>query len=216
MYFNITKQEQYSRGELLLRTFFGAIYIGLPHGLLLAFYGIASQVLAFISFWVILFTGSYPESFYEFQVKLLNWNMRVNASMYNLIDGYPSFGLNGDHPLVQLVVPYPENLSRSKALLKFLFGWLYVVLPHMFLLYFRVLWGMVLHFVAFWVVLFTGDYPESMFEFQVGTFRWSIRFNLYLSYMTDKYPPFTGHLLPEEVEEAASKATDNNPSDLSE
>ena len=213
MYFNITKQEKFSRGELLLRTLVGAIYIGIPHGFMLAFYGIASQVLAFLAFWIILFTGSYPESFYEFQVKLIRWNLRVNGSLYNLIDGYPEFGLNGEHPLVQVVIPYPENLSRGKALLKFLLGWLYVGLPHLFVLYFRVLWTGVLYFVSFWVVLFTGEFPESMFEFQVGTLRWSTRLNLYLSFMTDKYPPFTGQLLPDEVEEAANRATSEDQTD---
>ena len=45
--FEIKHQEQYSRGELLLRSFFGFIYIALPHAFLLMFVGIASQVLAF-------------------------------------------------------------------------------------------------------------------------------------------------------------------------
>jgi len=198
MYFNIQQQERYSRGELLLRTFLGAFYIMIPHGLLLAFMGIAGQVLTFISFWIILFTGSYPESFYEFQVKLINWSMRVNASLYNLVDGYPEFGLNGSHPQVELEVPYPEELSRGHALLKALFGAFYCALPHVFILYFRLLASAVVSIIAFWVVLFTGEYPKGMFNFQVGTLRWNLRLNLYLSFLTDKYPPFTGAVLEDE------------------
>jgi len=34
---NIKHQDTYSRGELLLRSFFGAFYIGIPHGVALFF-----------------------------------------------------------------------------------------------------------------------------------------------------------------------------------
>ncbi len=192
MYLAITRQEQYSRGELLLRAFLGWIYIVLPHTFLLLFVGIASQVLSFIAFWVILFTGSYPESFYEFQVKVMRWSTRVNARMWNLCDGYPAFGFSADDDYVTLEVPYPERLSRGHLLLKVFFGWLYCALPHAFALFFRMIGSMVLQFLAFWVVLFTGQYPESWHRFNVGTLRWSLRLNLYLSLMTDDYPPFSG------------------------
>jgi hypothetical protein len=199
MYFDIKHQERYSRGELLLRTLLGGIYIAIPHGFLLMFVGLAGQVLSFISFWVLLFTGSYPQSFYEFQVKLIKWNMRVNASLFNLIDGYPEFGLSGDNENIELDVPYPENLSRGHALLKALFGAFYCALPHVLVLYFRILGTAIVSFIAFWVVLFTGEYPRGMFNFQVGTLRWSLRLNLYLGFLTDKYPPFSGAILDDEM-----------------
>src|SRR5690606_19685506 len=102
MILEITNQEQYSRGELLLRTLFGWLYIALPHIFILMFIAIASQVLTFIAFWVILFTGSYPESFFEFQVKAFRWNTRLNARLWNLCDGYPAFGLSAEDDFVKL------------------------------------------------------------------------------------------------------------------
>src|SRR6056297_2239494 len=113
MKLEITNQQQYSRGELLLRFFFGWIYIAIPHLFLLLFISIASQVLTFIAFWVILFTGSYPESFFEFQVKVMRWSVRVQARLWNLCDGYPAFGFQAEDEFVQLEVKYPENLSRG-------------------------------------------------------------------------------------------------------
>jgi hypothetical protein len=38
---------------------------------LLAFVGIWAGILGFLAFWVVLFTGSYPQSWFEFQVKLM-------------------------------------------------------------------------------------------------------------------------------------------------
>ncbi len=192
MILEITNQDKYSRGELLLRTLFGWLYIALPHIFILLFIAIASQVLTFIAFWAILFTGSYPESFFEFQVKVFRWNTRLNARLWNLCDGYPAFGLSAEDDFVKLEIPYPDRLSRGHALVKVLFGWLYCALPHIFVLYFRLLATFIIQFIAFWVVLFTGEYPAGMHKFVVGTIRWSLRLNLYLGLMTDEYPPFSG------------------------
>jgi len=192
MKLTVTLQEEYSRGELLLRSFFGFLYIMFPHAFLLLFFGIWGSILSFISFWIILFTGRYPESFFEFQVKLMRWQLRLNARMYNLVDDYPSFGLDGTDELTSLEIPYPENLGRGHLLLKAFFGWLYCALPHVFVLYFRLLATMVVSFLAWWIVLFTGKFPEGMHGFITGTLRWGTRLGLYLGNMTDEYPPFSG------------------------
>lgn len=192
MKLTIQHQETYSRGELILRSLFGIFYITLPHMFILAFIQIWSAILQFISFWVILFTGRYPESFFEFQVGMLRWGIRVNARIMNLADGYPTFGINGHDDLTSLEVEYPEQISRSTTLIKFFFGIFYVMLPHGFILYFRTIWGLILSFLAFWAVLFTGEYPVNWHRFQVETIRWSTRVNLYMMYMTDDYPPFSG------------------------
>ncbi|NQV52672.1 MAG: DUF4389 domain-containing protein [Flavobacteriales bacterium] len=192
MTLEIKYQEQYSRGELLLRSFFGFFYIILPHAFLLLFLAIAAQVLSFLAFWVILFTGKYPQSWFEFQVKNMRWNLRLNARIYNLADGYPAFGLNAHDDHVTFDVAYPEQTSRSLTLIRALFGLFYVLIPHGFILWFLSIGVMFIQFIAWWAVLFTGRYPSSMFDFILEYLRWSQRVSLYLSYMTDTYPPFSG------------------------
>lgn len=206
MKLTIAYQERYSRKDLLLRTIFGWLYIYLPHAFLLAFMSIWSSILGFIAFWAILFTGRYPQSFYEFQVKLIRWNLRVQARMYNLSDGYPAFGINSTDECTEFHIDYPERLSRGLAIVKLMFGILYVALPHIFVWYFRFIATYFLTFLAFWVVLFTGKYPQSWHNFNVGTIRWITRVNLYLSYMTDKYPPFSGAPETEETNAQAPAA----------
>lgn len=191
MELTIQRQESHSRGELLLRTFLGFFYILIPHVLLLSFISLWGGILSFISFWVLLFTGRYPESFFEFQVGLLSWNTRFNASFFHLVDGYPEFGINGSHPAIKLDIPYPENLSRGKALIKLFFSWFYVLIPHGIALFFVGIASSIVNFIAFWAILFTGEYPESMHSFTVGYLRWSLRVNLYINFMTDEYPPFS-------------------------
>ncbi|MGL1893960.1 MAG: DUF4389 domain-containing protein [Spirochaetaceae bacterium] len=192
MNFSIEHQEEYSRGELLLRTFLGYFYLVLPHSFMLFFVSIGAAVLSFLSFWVILFTGEYPISWFEFQVKYIKWNTRVSASMFNMVDGYPAFGLEAEHEGVEFEVEYPTELSRVSVLVRAIFGSIFVIFPHSFCLYFRMIATGVLSMLAWWSVLFTGSYPESWHAFNVGTLRWSNKVSLYMLYMTQEYPEFSG------------------------
>lgn len=176
----------------MLRTFFGNLYIGIPHLFLLFFLSIAAAVLGFISWWAVLFTAQYPRSFFDFQVNLLRWRTRVQARLMHLADGYPAFGMDAADPRIVVDLAYPEKLSRGLLLLRLFFQFIYVLIPHGFCLFFRLIATVVVIFIAWWVVLFTGKYPAGMHAFVVGTLRWANRVGIYLSFLTDKYPPFSG------------------------
>jgi hypothetical protein len=192
MLLSITHQETYSRGQLILRTLFGAIYIGIPHLVLIAIVGIWSAILSFITFWVVLFTAKFPESIFNFQIGFQNWALRVEATLGNLVDGYPAFFPGGTSPSVKLDVPRPDKVSRGLVILRLLFGMIYVGIPHYFCLIFRQIASSVLGFLAWFVILFAGKYPAGWHAFNVGTYRWSTRVGLYLGYFTDTYPKFSG------------------------
>jgi hypothetical protein len=199
MKLKVRHQESYSRLELLLRSFFGIFYIALPHFFLLFFASIWGAILGFIAFWVVLFTGKYPKSMFDFQVGLIRWNLRLSARLNNVSDGYPSFGISGTDDYTELEVEYPESISRGLVLVRAFFGIFYVYLPHYFILIFRGIFVGLLTFLAWWIVLITGSYPASFHNWVVGQIRWGVRINLYMSYLTDKYPAFTGDELPEEA-----------------
>lgn len=84
--------EKLSRVELLLKTFFGFFYVGIPHGILLGFYGIFVFFAIFFAWWAILFTGRYPKGLFEFVAGYVRWAVRVNSYwclFFN--DRYPPF-----------------------------------------------------------------------------------------------------------------------------
>jgi hypothetical protein len=191
MTYDIKYSESLSRGELLLRTIFGAIYIGIPHLFLLFFVGLWGAILGFVAWWIILFTGRYPQSFFEFQMGLNRWTARLNARMYNLADGYPAFGISATDELVTVDIPYPESLSRGMLLVRFFFGWLYVAIPHGFILVFLTFGVYIAVFIGWWIILFTGQLPRGIHDFITGYLRWGFRVNAYLGNMTDTYPPFS-------------------------
>lgn len=186
----IKHQEKYSRGQLLLRTFFGFFYILIPHGIALWIMGILSVILTFISWFAILFTGKYPKMFFDYQVGFTQWTIRVGARMLNLCDGYPPFGLTAADDKVSLEVPYPAKFSRGILLLKTLFGQVYVMIPHGIILAFLMIGAFVVMVISWFTILFAGIYPDAMHEFMVGILRWSTRVQLYF-FLSDKYPPFS-------------------------
>jgi hypothetical protein len=116
--------------------------------------------------------------------------------MMFMTDQYPPFGLKEDVPgydTMTYTVDYPETLGRGTLLLKTLFGYFYVMIPHMFCLMFVGIGASFLSFFAWWTVLFTGKYPEGWFNYMVRLMRWGLRLIVYYPmYMSDKYPPFTG------------------------
>lgn len=191
MTYEIRHAESLSRGELLLRTFFGALYIGIPHFFLLFFVGLWGAILAFVAWWIILFTGRYPQSFFEFQLGLHRWQARVSARILNLADGYPSFGMDATDETVKVDIPYPESLNRGTLLLRTFFGWLYLGLPHGFVLLFLTIGVYVALFIGWFAILFTGQLPKGIHDFVTGYLRWNFRVSAYMQNMTDTYPPFS-------------------------
>ncbi len=189
--YEIQHQNEYARGELLLRTFFGWLYMAIPHGFMLMLCGLALWFMTIASFFIILFTGVTPQWYYDWVVKTQRWSLRLTARLANLADGYPQFGLDAVDDKTQFELPFWQ-IGRGEMLVRALFGIFYAGIPHMFVLYFRMIGTAVLMFLAFWAVLFTGKYPGNWHRFNTGTLRWGVRLNLFLCWLYRDYPPFAG------------------------
>ena len=66
-----------------------------------------------------------------------------------------------------------------------------LLIPHFIILYFLQLVATLIYFIATFAILFTGKYPEGMFNFFVGYMRWSANIYGYLLSLLDRYPPFS-------------------------
>ncbi len=77
------------------------------------------------------------------------------------------------YPIVITGDPTPP-LSRGLWLVKWL-----LLIPQVIVLWFVSIAFFALTIVAFFAILFTGRYPRSLFDFNVGAMRWYWRFNFY-------------------------------------
>jgi len=172
--------------------------LAIPHYFILIFLIIAYIFVTIIAFFAILFTGRYPRGLFDFNVGVLRWGWRVGFYSYDVLgtDKYPPFSLKPDpnYP-ADIVVPYPEKLSRGLVLVK----WWLLAIPHYLVVGafggFGAGWrnpGLqpILVLIAAVALLFTGKYREDIFKLVMGTNRWTYRVVVYASLMTDKYPPF--------------------------
>lgn len=83
-------------------------------------------------------------------------------------------------------VEYPERLSRWLIFVKWL-----LALPHWIILGVLGVAAEVVTVIAWFAILFTGRYPQGLFDFVVGVYRWSYNASVYLLLMRDDYPPFS-------------------------
>jgi hypothetical protein len=182
--------------------------LAIPHFVVLFFLWIAFLFTSVIAFFAILFTGRYPRGLFNFNVGVLRWSWRVGYYSYSALgtDEYPPFTLKDlpDYP-AHLDVEYPQSLSRGLVLVK----WWLLALPHLLIVGVfaggastavngtNMQWvflsgGLIglMVFIAAIVLLFTGRYPQTIYDFVLGMNRWVFRVAAYTALMTDRYPPF--------------------------
>ena len=135
----------------------------------------------------LLVRGVYPSYVLSFNKAMLELNARIAAYALLLTDEYPSIEAN---PNIKVELPEIDGgakLSRVLPLVKWLFaiplyivGIVYVVI------------AFVLTFFAWIITSATGNYPESIANFVLGTIEfWNRIYGYAVILVTDDYPSFT-------------------------
>jgi hypothetical protein len=159
----------------------GRTTLGGEQGLL----GAVVIFLAVVSWCTIVFAGTHLIGIRQFTSFYLRWRVRVLAYLMLLEDAYPPFG-DAPYPasidIVEPVTPRDRVAVGLRLLL---------AIPHFVVLFFVLLaWGLTT-IVAWFIILFTGTYPQGLYQFGVGVLRWRLRVETYLLLMVDEYPPFS-------------------------
>jgi len=135
---------------------------------------------------MIVFRQKYPRWWFDWNLELLRFENRIGVYLALMDDHYPS---TDERQSVELDFPYPDaerDLNRWLPLVKWL-----LAIPHYVLLIFLWIAAVVAVVIAWFAILFTGRYPQGLFDFVLGVIRWGNRVVAYAFLLvTDRYPPF--------------------------
>ena len=147
--------------------------------------GAVAIALAIVSWFTIVFAGNHFPGIRRLTLLYLQWRARALAYLMLLEDAYPPFG-DGRYPVRLEVVDPPGPRNRMTVFLRPL-----LVVPHYVVLFFVFVAWSITTIVAWFVILFTGAYPASLYGFGVGALRWRLRVEAYTLLLVDDYPPFS-------------------------
>jgi len=147
--------------------------------------GTVAAVAAIINWFIIVFTGRANEGLLSLQQYYLRWRARALAYEALLRDEYPPFG-DGDYPVS---VDFPAVIEgRNRWTVGFR---LLLAIPQAIVLFFVLIAWVVTAIIGWFAVLFTGRYPDGLWQFGQGAMRWTLRVEAYLLLLRDEYPPFS-------------------------
>jgi len=158
----------------------------IPIVIILALISTYAEALSFAIAMMILFKEKYPKWWFDWNLALTKFWLRIAAYGLLMRDEYPSTETD---QAVKVEIPYPDvkkDLNRWMPLVKWI-----LIIPHiiaLIIIFIAVVLGTIFALLA---ILFTGKYPIAMFRFNEGFLRWSLRVSAFaLLLTTDQYPPF--------------------------
>jgi len=147
--------------------------------------GAVAVFLAIVSWFTIVLTGTHIVGIRQFTAYYLRWRVRALAYLTLLEDPYPPFG-DAPYPAsIEIVDPVGPR-DRLTVGLRLL-----LAIPHFVILLFVLLAWALTTIAAWFIILFTGAYPQGLYEFGVGALRWRLRVESYMLLVVDEYPPFS-------------------------
>jgi len=158
-----------------------AMTVGGEGGLL----GAVAFVLAIVSWFTIVIGGTHIAGIRQFTSFYMRWRVRALAYLMLLRDEYPPFG----------DAPYPGSIeivdpvgARDRLTVGFR---ILLAIPHVIALFFVLLAWWLTTIAAWFIILFTGTYPQGLYDFGSGALRWLLRVEAYVLLLVDEYPPFS-------------------------
>jgi len=150
------------------------------------------QVLTLISLFMVLFTKRIPKPVFDAIVMTYRYEWRAISYALFMHENYPpfDFDLSADddgmesHTSLRLI--YPKHLERWKPLYKW-----FLAIPQYFVLAALFVAACVGIIAGSFAVLVTGQYPEKIRNFLVDAYRYALRVEAYVGFLTDRYPPFS-------------------------
>lgn len=186
--FNTSKPEKFDRVQLVLRVLLVAIASVVANWITAVLY-ILFPVLA-----AVFISNKGPEKFLSDDgprmTRWLRWVLAIYSYLALLTDKLPT---ENPEEHITYEVTTGGTPTVGSALLRIIFA-----IPSAFVLLLLGIIGGILWIVAAIMILIQEDYPEGIYNFNLGVMRWEARLLAYLASLVDPYPPFALDTGPQE------------------
>jgi hypothetical protein len=165
--------------------------LAVPHLMIAQALSSLRQVLSLISLFTVLFTKQIPRPLFDAIAMTYRYEWRAVSYALFLHEDYPPFSFTADatddglEPHTALSLTYPGELNRWKPLYKW-----FLAIPHYVVALALAVAAVGAVIVGFFAVLFTGQFPLGPRDFIVKAWRYGLRVQAYVGFLTDEYPPF--------------------------
>jgi hypothetical protein len=194
----VTFKADYVEKRSRLTTFFRGL-LAIPHLIAVLFYVFAAEIVTFIAWFALLFTGRYPQGMYDFVAGALRYGTRVCGYVFLLTDEYPPF--SGDaatrYPVDLNIGPPKAEYSRLKVLFRII-----LMIPVYIIAYAMQVVFVVGALLAWFAILVLGRQPKGLQDMIVLGMSYHQRAYGYFFLLTEDWPPFTDETEGRTVEAA--------------
>jgi hypothetical protein len=194
----VTFKADYVEKRSRLTTFF-RLLLAIPHLIAVLFYIFAAEIVTFVAWFALLFTGRYPQGMYDFVAGALRYGTRVCGYTFLLTDEYPPF--SGDpatpYPVDLNIGPPKAEYSRLKVLFRII-----LMIPVYIIAYAMQIVFELGAFLAWFAIVALGRQPKGLQDMIVLGMSYHQRAYGYFFLLTEDWPPFTDETTGGRVEAA--------------
>jgi hypothetical protein len=167
-------------------------FLAIPHWFVASALLFVGQIVAFIAWFVILFTGKLPDGFANLQCMVLRYLARTYSYGLGLVTPYPPFEFAttpadpGVYPARVDFEPALEGRNRLTVGLRLIWA-----IPAAIVAYIIAIIAFFCWLIGIFAVLFTGGWPGGLRSWVEKGIRAYLRLYAYMFLLTDEYPPLS-------------------------
>lgn len=166
------------------------IILSIPLIFILIFFQLFVFLSVIVNTFVVLFSGKYWLTSYEFVIDLIRFNVKFYLWWAGVTDTYPGFDFQiKDNYKVEVINPQQSNRLFAIPFLG-LFARVLLLIPFFIFSSLIENAGRLAAVCASVVVLFSGKYPESLYELVCDSIRLQMASTVYMFGVSDTYPSF--------------------------
>jgi uncharacterized membrane protein len=183
----VTFTADFAEKRSRLSTFFRLILV-IPHLIVVCLYGIGAFFAIVGAWFVLVFTGRWPQGLYDFTAGFFRWNTRVNGYLFLATDQYPPFdgGEHPEYPVRLAIGPPKEAYGRLRAL-----GRIIMIIPVYIAAYILGIVAQLVAIISWFVIVIAGRQVEGLHSALAFAVGYEMKAYAFMGLVFEEWPSFS-------------------------